>query len=390
MSPKKLLIITNRFPAGPDDPASPFIYDFKMALKRRGISCDIITPYYRPHRDDTRYLNNDIHRFDWSDGTTVISQLPLYDPRSWLKIRRYLSHCHAASATLLQKNEYSAILALWALPSGYIARKLFRRFGVPYSVWALGSDINNWARRPLLKKMITDILKDASALYADGYELAAKTETLAGKSCRFLPSYHAIDIESAGGLPGEKYFLCLGRLEKEKGIFDLLDAFLLFSRNHPEWRLYFVGSGRATETLRKRINSYRLDDRVRCTGYLERKAANRLLLQCRAIIIPSHSDSLPLTFGEAMQAGRPVIASEIGDMPLFIDKYRVGLHYPVGNIEALCDRMTTVSASDTELVRNCPEVIKELDINNAAAEISRWLDSLRLEKQKDVLQYADA
>lgn len=390
MSEKRLLIITNRFPAGPDDPAAPFVYDFKRALGQGEITADIITPYYRPYRNDTRYIDSSVHPFAWSDGSRVISQLPLYDPRSFLRVRKYLQNGYAASAALLRENKYLAILALWALPSGYIARKLSHDFGVPYAVWTLGSDINDWARRPFMGRLVAGILKQAAMLYADGYELAAKTQALSGRDCRFLPSYHAVHIEETKTATPEKYFVCTGRIEKEKGVFDLLESFRLFVGSHPEWHLYYIGTGRAEAALSVKVKSYHLENCVHCSGYLERKAANRLLLHARAAIIPSHSDSLPLTFGEAMQAGRPVITSDIGDMPRFIDKYHVGHYYPVGNIESLHDRMNLIISDEKELARNCPEVIKELDIANAAREISCWLDSLQPKILQDIRQYAGA
>jgi glycosyltransferase involved in cell wall biosynthesis len=390
MSPKRLLIITNRYPANQDDPASPFVYDFRRGLERLNIEVTVVAPFYVPHRGDVRYIDNAVHLFNWSDGKTVISQLPLYNPLSPVKICRYFRNGFFAAEKLISKEKYTAIISLWALPSGYIARKLSRRFGIPYAVWALGSDINCWAAKPFIGPLIINILKKADKLYADGYELATKVQHLTDKECRFLPSYHAVGFEKPALPSEEKYFISIGRIEKEKGVFDLLEGFRRFSRKHEDWQLYFVGTGQAERKLIGIIQSCHLEKRVKCYGYLERKAVNRLMFLSRAVIIPSLSDSLPLTFGEAMQAGRPVITSDIGDLPFFVDKYKVGYHYPAGDKETLAEKMELMISAGADFSDNCHKVTMELDIANSARVIAEWLDSLVPTDKVPKYQYADA
>ena len=386
----RLLLISNRYPAGPNDTASPFVYDFRKALEQRGLEIDIVTPHYQSPRDDYRYIDDRVHRFQWSDGRKVISQLPLYDPLSLFKMRRYLRNGYKTAAELLDKRKYSAIMALWALPSGFIASRLSRQYNIPYALWTLGSDINCWATKPLVGRLTVNVLKKADILYADGYELAMKVQALSDKDCRFIPSFHSIEFEKVPYESSEKYFLCPGRVEKAKGVFDLLEAFRLFQSDHNDWKLYYVGAGRAENDLQRKIVSHRLEKSVRCFGYLERKAFNRLVRLAAAVIIPSHSDSLPLTFGEAMQLGRPVITSDVGDMPYLVDRYKVGYHFPAGDIGALAERMDWMNRASTDFAASCPAVVKILDIRNAAEAVTKWLDTLTLKEKVPDYDYARA
>ena len=386
----RLLLISNRYPAGPNDTASPFVYDFRKALEQRGLEIDIVTPHYQSPRDDYRYIDDRVHRFQWSDGRKVISQLPLYNPLSLFKMRRYLRNGYKTAAELLDKQKYSAIMALWALPSGFIASRLSRQYNIPYALWTLGSDINCWATKPFVGRLTVNVLKKADILYADGYELAMKVQALSDKDCRFIPSFHSIEFEKVPYESSEKYFLCPGRVEKAKGVFDLLEAFRLFQSDHNDWKLYYVGAGRAENDLQRKIVSQRLEKSVRCFGYLERKAFNRLVRLAVAVIIPSHSDSLPLTFGEAMQLGRPVITSDVGDMPYLVDRYKVGYHFPAGDIGALAEKMEWMSRASTDFAANCPAVVKILDIRNAAEAVTKWLDTLTLKEKVPDYDYARA
>ncbi|MEW6015246.1 MAG: glycosyltransferase [Candidatus Zixiibacteriota bacterium] len=385
---KQLLIISNRYPAGPNDPASPFIYDFKRALVKRGIAVDVLTPYYEPYRNDVRYIDDTVHQFRWSDGKKVISQLSLYAPASWLKIWRYFHAGYKMARGLHKKQNYQAVLGLWALPSGHLARRLHRKFGVPYAIWALGSDINSYAAKPLAGGLILKALKEADRLFADGYELATKVQALADKECRFLPSFHPLDLDTARNQSAEKVFLCAGRLEKEKGVIDLIEAFRLIANNLPDWRLEYIGSGSAEKKIWSLAQKYQIRNQVKLHGYLERPAYNRILLGARIVVIPSHSDSLPLTFGEAMQAGKPVIVSDVGDLPLFTEKYRVGFTFRVGNIQELAEKMLELTRDSSNYGPRCMKALEELDIENAAAAIQRWLEEKGTRKES--VQYAGA
>ncbi|UCD18143.1 MAG: glycosyltransferase [Candidatus Zixiibacteriota bacterium] len=382
MSNKRLLIVTNRYPTGPDDTASPFVHDFRESLRRLGVQVEVVTPYYRSSGGDFSYLDESVFRFAWSDGNRVISRLALTNPSSYPKIWRYFQNGYRCAAQLVRANGYDGVIALWAMPSGYIARRLWRQYGIAYAVWTLGSDINVWAQRPFVGRMIRTILNDADRLFADGYELSEKVESLCEKKCTFLPSMHRIDAVKTDDTSQKENFICVGRLERSKGIFDLLEAFRSFYRRHGNWRLYYVGTGCAEAELKNAVASYQLQSAVTVCGYCDRQKTNGMLARAVAAIIPSYSDSLPLTFGEAMQASLPVICSEVGDMPRFIDKYRVGYHFPAGDIDRLAELMDDMVLESDRFRRNCPGVLAELDLSNSAQTILDWLQSTRVSGEK--------
>jgi len=379
---KKLLIITNRYPTGPNDSASPFVYDFRTALQGQGITADVVTPFYESPGIDDRYVDAGVHRFEWSDGRTVISQLPRYHPLTPVKIVRYFANGVKVASQLHELNRYDAVIALWAIPSGHMARRLSERYQVPYAVWTLGSDINGFAGLPVIGRMVQKVLQGADRLFADGHELAEKVRILTHRTCNFLPSFHAIDLKTEGAVTREKRFMAVGRIEKAKGVFDLLEAFDIFRRRYTDWRLYYVGQGRSEKELHRRLAGRGLGEFVTCTGYLPREEVNALLVSSTAAVIPSHTDSLPLTFGEAMQAGIPVIGSDVGDLPYFIEKYRVGCHFPVRDIMGLELCMEVMAENRAYYPGNFREALEELDINNSATAVAQWLESITPESQR--------
>ena len=70
-----------------------------------------------------------------------------------------------------------------------------------------------------------------------------------------------------------------------------------------------------------------------------------------AFILPSYSESLPLTVLEAMSAGTPVIASSVGGVPEIIADHRDGLLVPPMDHMALAEAITSV-LSDHRFARS--------------------------------------
>ena len=137
---------------------------------------------------------------------------------------------------------------------------------------------------------------------------------------------------------------CIGRLSRLKGQACLLAALPRVLAAYPDARLLLVGDPVPGDTqirvqLTQTIEQLHLEHAVRLTGYRRDipalLAASDVLVQ--ASVLP---DSLPTTVMEAMAAGRPVIATDIGGSRELICDGRTGLlvppQQPVPMAEAIC------------------------------------------------------
>ena len=152
------------------------------------------------------------------------------------------------------------------MPSGYFAYHAKKVLGIPYCVWALGSDIYGWAQYPLLRTLIRHILQHADGLFADGIDLSHRVHKLAGRPCTFLPSVRpltedvpatAVEVD-----PTQTNFLFVGRWEKIKGIDVLIEAMKLLRHAGIAAHLYVVGKGSLKGFLEQKIRAYSLTDTV--------------------------------------------------------------------------------------------------------------------------------
>jgi len=75
-----------------------------------------------------------------------------------------------------------------------------------------------------------------------------------------------------------------------------------------------------------------------CTllGELTPESLTGCVRQARAVVLPSHRDSIPLVLGESIQLGTPVLCSDLPDLCDLLTRYQLGSVFTSGNPEALC------------------------------------------------------
>ncbi len=320
----RILLITNRYPAGPDDPASPFVPHFARALGDAGVTVDVLTPDYGT--TDTVTGPVKVHRFT-TDATVPIGSWNYLSPFAWLRLERFVVNALIKGRALCRSHRYDHVLALWALPSGHFAQQLSRQFNIPYSVWCLGSDIYSWAERPFFRGRIERVLRGAHSVFADGDDLCTRVNQWLEIDTHFMPSFRPLagvdDVRPPESTAAPKY-LYLGRLHQMKGVYELLEAFRIVRNSLPAATLTFVGGGPARRELTARVQAARLSDVVRLVGSVSNAEVVQYLIASDIVVIPSRSDSIPLVLTEAVQAYRPVIGTDIGDLGATIRGYGLG------------------------------------------------------------------
>lgn len=141
-----------------------------------------------------------------------------------------------------------------------------------------------------------------------------------------------------------RFFLYVGRLVREKGIFDLLEAYKkLDDRLRSEVSLLFVGDGPAKRRLLESA-AHGTSQTVRCTGFVQRDDLPKYYALAEALIFPTRSDPWGLVVNEAMACGLPVIASSVaGCTPDLIKNSWNGYVVPPGDIERMVWAMSTLA-----------------------------------------------
>jgi len=167
--------------------------------------------------------------------------------------------------------------------------------------------------------------------------------------------------------------LTLGVLGVKKGTFDLLEAAARLLAEVPLLPLSFtfVGGGEV-EYFRELAARKSLNGQVRFLGAVCDSERVRLLQQADIFVLPSRAEGLPLAILEAMAAGLPIVASQVGAVPEVVGSDN-GFLVPPGDIDSLVHYIR-VLASDpavrTAMGRfNAQEAQQKYSLDRVIAEI---------------------
>ncbi|HEX8316439.1 MAG TPA: glycosyltransferase, partial [Flavisolibacter sp.] len=88
------------------------------------------------------------------------------------------------------------------------------------------------------------------------------------------------------------------------------------------WKLFLYGKGKDSQLLQQLITQLSLSGKVELKGHVDQ--VKTALEQAHLVLQLTHRDAMPLVVAEAMAVGRPVVASKVGDMPLWVREGRNG------------------------------------------------------------------
>jgi glycosyltransferase involved in cell wall biosynthesis len=108
------------------------------------------------------------------------------------------------------------------------------------------------------------------------------------------------------------YVLFVGSLEYRKNIESLISQFARVQQEYPDYRLVLAGSENAyQEKLKQKARKSNVLDKTIFTGYLNRKELLTAYRESSMVVMPSFDEGFGLPIVEAMEMGKPVVASRI-------------------------------------------------------------------------------
>jgi phosphatidyl-myo-inositol alpha-mannosyltransferase len=209
------------------------------------------------------------------------------------------------------------------------------------------------------------------------HETIAVSDPARGFLCHYFPEVNphvipnGVDVETfrPGHTPirhlrdGMVNVIFVGRLEKRKGLGDLVLGFRELQARVPRTRLIIVGDGPLRSQLEHKVARHRLDNVV-MTGYVPRTVLPRYYASADIACFPATGgESFGVVLLEAMSSGLPVVATEVPGYMTVVEPGRDSLTVrPRSPIEL--GATLTVMARDPELRARLAE--------NALAKAQRY------------------
>lgn len=338
----RICIATSSFPSRRDDVVqAPFLIEFIEGLKKRGHDVFVFTQNREGLKEEI-LERVDVRWFRWMGSKRPLVDLTLTNPLDCLRVVSLVFRGREALLGYLREKQIEVCLALWVLPSGYFANYACRKAGIPYSVWALGSDIYRYGGNPLLYPLMKKILHEAKAVFADGFDLVRRIEERFRRDSSFLATTRTLPgrEREVQPRPSSPYrFLFVGRLERVKGIDLLLQAMAGLEGEGRDAHLTVIGGGALKEWAKEFIEKRGLGSKVTMLGNVPDETLISLYASADCVVIPSRSESIPLVFSEALKFDREMIVTDVGDLGRLGREYGAADVVPPENPAALVEAM---------------------------------------------------
>ncbi len=227
------------------------------------------------------------------------------------------------------------ILGTWAYPDGCAAILAARALGKPCVVKVHGSDLNVIARLPSARAVMRRVLPQADAMISVSAPLSDELARLGVPRDRirlvpngvnaevFAPRDRGEARRALGVAEGVPLVVFVGRLEPQKGVGELLDAYERVRRVMPDVVFALIGDGVWKERVAEA--AARSEGHLLAPGARPLAEIARWLTACDVFTLPSWMEGTPNVVLEALASGRPAVATRVGGIPDVLGDPRSGI-----------------------------------------------------------------
>lgn len=149
----------------------------------------------------------------------------------------------------------------------------------------------------------------------------------------------------------EPQVLYVGRIERAKGVYELLDAWVRVLAHCPNARLTLIGEDRTGGSVHRQVQSLGIDESVILTGPLSGHQVADMMRRSRIFCLPSHNEGTPVCIMEALSCGLPVVATRVGGIPDVVEHEKTGLLVAKGNVQGVADALLSLFRDPSRCVQ---------------------------------------
>ncbi|GIM59021.1 N-acetyl-alpha-D-glucosaminyl L-malate synthase BshA [Capnocytophaga canimorsus] len=318
-----------------------------LALARKGHQVHFIT-YSHPVRLD--YLQKNIHFHE-----VHVEEYPLFH------YQPYELALSSKMYSVIKNYDIDVLHVHYAIPhayAGYMAKQMLEKEGItiPMITTLHGTDITLVGNHPNYKPSVTFSINQSEVVTSVSESLKQDTLRLFDieKEVVVIPNFINIAKEiRTNPCPrdlmaetGERIVTHISNFRKVKRISDVIEVFYRIQMKIPA-KLILVGEGPEKEAAEQQCKDLGIKHKVRFLG--NSLDVDRILCLSDLFLLPSESESFGLAALEAMAAGVPVIATNVGGLPEVIENGFSGFLSPFADVNTMANNAIHILQDDTTL-----------------------------------------
>lgn len=140
-------------------------------------------------------------------------------------------------------------------------------------------------------------------------------------------------------VPDNNNFVFIGRIHEQKGHGVLVEAIRILASKGCQFSVRLLGDGPLAEALKAELKRHGVEDYVEFLGWADDQMVQREIEACRAMVLPSFAEGLPVVLMESLAMGRPAVTTAIAGIPELIETGKCGWLVPAGSAIDLADAM---------------------------------------------------
>lgn len=294
-------------------------------------------------------------------------------PRLKSKILSYIL-LFFKSFTIVRKVDFLYLYYPNTLKFIYFLCRLYKK---PYGIYIRGMNGLN-------DKLSHAIYKNAYVVFtvSDFFTNSVKKYSKRGNVFTIRPMIPYCDTDIIKGrdysTPAHFNILFLGRLDKDKGLVELLKAARHLHEKDYQFKLHIVGDGQFSDTVRQLVDDLSQASYVSIDGPVyDNHLKAEIYRRSDIYVLPTYHEGFPRTLYEAMIFGTPIITTFVGGIPALmvdgvnckkieaksVDSLVKGLSYAMDNYHAMgCMALNASSLVGKIIDRNRLSHAQHLDL----------------------------
>lgn len=363
-----MLCLTSSYPLRQGDSKGCFVSHLAQDLQNLGWTVDVLAPHAPGSATAERLDGVGVRRFRYAWPSSletlcyrsgILSNLRA-ERANWAKLPLFVLAEWGSAFRRLCGGHYDLLHTHWLLPQGLVGVLAARPLRIPHVVTVHGSDVL------ALRGRVYSTLKRFTVGYADAVTVnssatLAAVQALAPQraTVRQIPMGVSLEAPARGSAAvaalrsrhrrgAGPLILYVGRLMREKGVGDVIRAAATLVGRLPDLTLALVGEGPARSELQVLTGGLGLGGRVSFEGWISHEQIAAYMAAADVLVAPSLLEGQGLTVLEAMAAGTPVVATNVGGIPDMVSHRGTGLLVGAGCPEEIASAVEWLCRSESD------------------------------------------